>query len=40
MALLDLQDMEPIEHGHGGGEPASSLSLLSCVSSVSLLICL
>lgn len=41
MALLDLQNMETAERGHGGGgEPASSLSLLSCVSSASFLVCL
>jgi hypothetical protein len=42
MALLDLQNMEPAEHGHGGGggEPVSSLSLIGCVSTVSFLICL
>lgn len=39
MALLDLQNMEP-EHGHGGGAPASSLSLIGCISSVSFLVCL
>jgi hypothetical protein len=39
MALLDLQNMES-EDNHNGGGAASSLSLLSCVSSVSLLICL
>jgi Lanthionine-containing peptide SapB precursor RamS len=39
MALLDLQNMEPSDHGHGGGA-ASSLSLLSCVSTASLLLCL
>lgn len=38
MALLDLQNLES-EDNHSGGA-ASSLSLLSCVSSVSLLICL
>jgi hypothetical protein len=38
MALLDLQNMESEDSNHGGA--ASSLSLLSCVSSVSLLICL
>ncbi|WP_031517743.1 SapB/AmfS family lanthipeptide [Streptomyces sp. NRRL F-5123] len=38
MALLDLQNMET-ENNHGGGA-ASSLSLLSCISSVSFLICL
>ncbi|NJP42342.1 SapB/AmfS family lanthipeptide [Actinacidiphila epipremni] len=39
MALLDLQNMEP-ENNHGAGAPASSLSLLGCISSVSFLICL
>lgn len=40
MALLDLQNMEPSDRGHDGGEPGSSLSLLSCVSSASFLVCL
>jgi hypothetical protein len=41
MALLDLQNLEPAERGHGGGgEPVSSLSLIGCISSVSFLICL
>lgn len=40
MALLDLQNLEPSDRGHEGGQPASSLSLLSCVSSVSFLVCL
>jgi len=42
MALLDLQNLESDDNhgGGGGGAPASSLSLLSCVSSVSFLICL
>ncbi|WP_328913334.1 MULTISPECIES: SapB/AmfS family lanthipeptide [unclassified Streptomyces] len=40
MALLDLQDLEPTDEGHGGGEPASSLSLIGCVSTVSFLLCL
>ncbi|WP_405580960.1 SapB/AmfS family lanthipeptide [Streptomyces sp. NBC_01190] len=41
MALLDLQNLEPVEHGNGGGgQPASSLSLIGCISSVSFLICL
>lgn len=38
MALLDLQDMQP-ENNHGGGG-TSSLSLLSCISSASVLLCL
>ncbi|MFI0723849.1 SapB/AmfS family lanthipeptide [Streptomyces sp. NPDC021224] len=38
MALLDLQNMET--ENHSGGGAASSLSLLSCISSVSFLICL
>ncbi|MFI0901190.1 SapB/AmfS family lanthipeptide [Streptomyces sp. NPDC020983] len=38
MALLDLQNMETENHTNGGA--ASSLSLLSCVSSVSFLVCL
>ncbi|MFI0939470.1 SapB/AmfS family lanthipeptide [Streptomyces sp. NPDC021020] len=37
MALLDLQNMETENHSGGA---ASSLSLLSCISSVSFLICL
>lgn len=42
MALLDLQNMEPQHNGggHGGGTPVSSLSLLSCVSAASVLLCL
>jgi hypothetical protein len=39
MALLDLQDMEPETHGGGGGG-GSVLSLLSCVSSASVTLCL
>ncbi|CAG7629609.1 SapB/AmfS family lanthipeptide [Actinacidiphila bryophytorum] len=39
MALLDLQNMET-ENGHSGGAPASSLSLIGCISSVSFLVCL
>ncbi|MEU3752237.1 SapB/AmfS family lanthipeptide [Streptomyces olivoreticuli] len=39
MALLDLQNMESEElHGGGGGE--STVSLLSCVSTASILLCL
>ncbi|MFE5869689.1 SapB/AmfS family lanthipeptide [Streptomyces roseifaciens] len=40
MALLDLQNMESDENtgGHGGGQ--STVSLLSCVSTASVLICL
>jgi hypothetical protein len=39
MALLDLQTMESDEMtgGHGG---ASTLSVLSCISAASLLLCL
>ncbi|MYS24234.1 hypothetical protein GA0115240_16164 [Streptomyces sp. DvalAA-14] len=43
MALLDLQNLKPVEHGGGGGgggELNSSLSLIGCISSVSFLICL
>ncbi|MEU5426779.1 SapB/AmfS family lanthipeptide [Streptomyces olivoreticuli] len=43
MALLDLQNMESEElHGGGGGEGggASTVSLLSCVSTASILLCL
>ncbi|MEU5085435.1 SapB/AmfS family lanthipeptide [Streptomyces sp. NPDC021356] len=39
MALLDLQTMESDEI-HGGGGGASTASLLSCVSAVSVLLCL
>ena len=38
MALLDLQILESDEHTGGGG--ASTLSLLSCVSAASILLCL
>ncbi|WP_327434113.1 MULTISPECIES: SapB/AmfS family lanthipeptide [unclassified Streptomyces] len=38
MALLDLQTMESDELTGGGG--ASTLSLLSCVSAASILLCL
>ncbi|MFC7265313.1 MULTISPECIES: SapB/AmfS family lanthipeptide [Streptomyces] len=38
MALLDLQTMESDELTGGGG--ASTLSLLSCVSAASVLLCL
>ncbi|MGK5637556.1 SapB/AmfS family lanthipeptide [Streptomyces sp. URMC 126] len=39
MALLDLQSMESDElHGGGGGQ--STVSLLSCVSAASVLLCL
>ncbi|WP_171163785.1 SapB/AmfS family lanthipeptide [Streptomyces sp. I05A-00742] len=39
MALLDLQNLESDElHGGGGGQ--STVSLLSCVSTASVLICL
>lgn len=38
MALLDLQTMESEEHTDGGGP--STLSLLSCVSTASLTLCL
>ncbi|MCW7941332.1 AmfS protein [Streptomyces hygroscopicus] len=36
MALLDLQTMESEEHTHGGG---SMVSLLSCVSAASVILC-
>ncbi|WP_225849550.1 SapB/AmfS family lanthipeptide [Streptomyces sp. HPF1205] len=39
MALLDLQNLEPADR-HNGGDGDSSLSLLSCVSSLSTLVCL
>lgn len=39
MALLDLQNMEP-EHDGGGHGAGSSLSLLSCISAASVLLCL
>ncbi|MEV7392852.1 MULTISPECIES: SapB/AmfS family lanthipeptide [unclassified Streptomyces] len=38
MALLDLQTMESEERHDGGG--ASTVSLLSCVSAASILLCL
>ncbi|GGQ78123.1 hypothetical protein Saso_54360 [Streptomyces asoensis] len=38
MALLDLQTMESDEHTGGGGN--STVSLLSCVSATSVLLCL
>ncbi|MFJ2606223.1 SapB/AmfS family lanthipeptide [Streptomyces sp. NPDC091279] len=38
MALLDLQTMESADHTDGGG--ASTVSLLSCVSAASVLLCL
>ncbi|MET8449536.1 SapB/AmfS family lanthipeptide [Streptomyces sp. NPDC005209] len=38
MALLDLQIMESDEHNDHGG--ASTVSLLSCVSAASVLLCL
>ena len=40
MAILDLQALEaPSErNGHGGG--ASTLSLLSCISTASVVLCL
>ncbi|MFE7173169.1 SapB/AmfS family lanthipeptide [Streptomyces sp. NPDC057616] len=37
MALLDLQTMESDEHTGGGG--ASTVSLLSCVSAASVILC-
>ncbi|MEV6673608.1 SapB/AmfS family lanthipeptide [Streptomyces sp. NPDC051162] len=40
MALLDLQNMESEELHGGGGGGASTVSLLSCVSDASVLICL
>ncbi|MCX5053766.1 MULTISPECIES: SapB/AmfS family lanthipeptide [unclassified Streptomyces] len=39
MALLDLQTMESDEHTGGGGG-ASTVSLLSCISAASILLCL
>ncbi|MET7698153.1 MULTISPECIES: SapB/AmfS family lanthipeptide [unclassified Streptomyces] len=39
MALLDLQTMESDEMTGGGGG-ASTVSLLSCVSAASILLCL
>ncbi|MEU9238631.1 SapB/AmfS family lanthipeptide [Streptomyces shenzhenensis] len=38
MALLDLQTMESEERHDGGGD--STVSLLSCVSAASVLLCL
>ncbi|PWI13712.1 SapB/AmfS family lantipeptide [Streptomyces sp. Act143] len=38
MALLDLQTMEADETTGGGGE--STVSLLSCISAASVLLCL
>ncbi|WP_406836081.1 SapB/AmfS family lanthipeptide [Streptomyces sp. AHU1] len=38
MALLDLQTMESDEHNGGGAE--STVSLLSCISAASILLCL
>ncbi|MER6346872.1 SapB/AmfS family lanthipeptide [Streptomyces sp. NPDC001595] len=38
MALLDLQTMEADENTGGGG--ASTVSLLSCISAASVLLCL
>ncbi len=40
MALLDLQNMESEELHGGGGGGASTVSLLSCVSTASVLLCL
>ncbi|MEU5423448.1 SapB/AmfS family lanthipeptide [Streptomyces sp. NPDC001407] len=40
MALLDLQNMESEEMHGGGGGGQSTVSLLSCVSAASVLICL
>ncbi|MGE5132802.1 MAG: SapB/AmfS family lanthipeptide [Gemmatimonadota bacterium] len=37
MALLDIQVLEPVEGGHGGG--GSHLSLLLCDSLVSVTLC-
>ncbi|MFJ9347450.1 SapB/AmfS family lanthipeptide [Streptomyces sp. NPDC101237] len=39
MALLDLQTLESDER-HDGGGGASTVSLLSCVSAASILLCL
>ncbi|MCL6675132.1 SapB/AmfS family lanthipeptide [Streptomyces panaciradicis] len=38
MALLDLQTMESDEHTGGGGD--STVSLISCISAASVLLCL
>ncbi|MFI6567377.1 MULTISPECIES: SapB/AmfS family lanthipeptide [Streptomyces] len=38
MALLDLQTMESDEHTGGGGG-GSTVSLLSCVSAASVILC-
>ncbi|MBZ4319197.1 SapB/AmfS family lanthipeptide [Streptomyces huiliensis] len=40
MALLDLQNMESDELHGGGGGGQSTVSLLSCVSAASVLLCL
>ena len=45
MAILDLQGLEAPatergHHGGGGGGGVSTLSLLSCVSTASVLLCL
>ncbi len=37
MALLDLQNLESEESHNGGG--ASTVSLLSCISAASVLLC-
>jgi len=42
MAILDLQGLEApaTERGHNGGGGVSTLSLLSCVSTASVVLCL
>ncbi|MEU3350201.1 SapB/AmfS family lanthipeptide [Streptomyces sp. NPDC037389] len=41
MALLDLQSMESDSHGGGHGDGGNStVSLLSCISTASVLLCL
>ncbi|MFI1796160.1 SapB/AmfS family lanthipeptide [Streptomyces sp. NPDC020379] len=39
MALLDLQNMDSEELHGGGGGGASTVSLLSCISDASILLC-
>ncbi|MBO0819575.1 MAG: SapB/AmfS family lanthipeptide [Nocardiopsaceae bacterium] len=41
MAILDMQGMEAADRcGHGGGNQASTLSLLLCASEASVNLCL